>query len=65
MVSVNRDVTCLCEADGHGADPERTRELLEELRRRTRETALWAEIERGRNDQRPEVLIEPEPPEER
>lgn len=65
MVSVTRDVTCLCEADGHGADHERTRELLEELRRRTRETALWAEIERGRNDQRPEVLIEPEPPEER
>ena len=69
MVSLTRDVTCLLEAggngDGEGSDHERTRALLEELRRRTRETALWAEIERGRNDQRLEVQIEPEPPEGR
>jgi len=69
MVSVSRDVTCLLEAGGNGdeegTDRERTRALLEELRRRTRETALWAEIERGRDGQRLEVQIEPEPPEGR
>jgi hypothetical protein len=65
MVSVSRDVTRLHDGEGEVTDQERARELLEELRRRTRETALWMEIERGRNDQRPEVLIEPEPPEER
>jgi hypothetical protein len=70
LVSVTRDVTCLREAGGNGdgeeADRERTRALLKELRRRTSETALWAEMERGRNlHQRPEVQIEPERPEER
>jgi len=70
MTSVSRDVTSLREpcgdGDGEVSDCEANRALLEELRRRTRETALWAEIERGRNiHQRLEVEIEPEPPEER
>ena len=70
MTSVSRDVTSLREpcgnGDGEGSDCEPNRALLEELRRRTRETALWAEIERGRNiHQRLEVEIEPEPPGER
>jgi len=57
-ISVGREVTCL--DDGREADRERTRMLLEELRRRTQETALWAELERGRNAQRLEVQIRPE-----
>jgi hypothetical protein len=70
VTSVSRDVTSLREpcgnGDGEGSACERTRALLEELRRRTSETALWAEMERGRNlHQRPEVQIEPVPPEER
>ena len=70
MTSVSRDVTSLGEpcgnGDGEGSDCEPNRALLEELRRRTRETALWAEIETGRNvHQRLEVEIEPEPPGER
>ena len=70
VTSVSRDVTSLREAcangDGEGSACERTRALLDELRRRTSETALWAEMERGRNlHQRPEVQIEPVPPEER
>jgi hypothetical protein len=70
MTSVSRDVTSLPEAcgdgSGEGSECDRIRSLLEELRRRTRETALWAEIERGRNvHQRLEVEIEPERPEER
>jgi hypothetical protein len=47
---------------GQGAECERARELLEELRRRTLEIALWAEVESGRNIHRLEVEIQPEPP---
>jgi hypothetical protein len=57
-ISVGREVTCLDE--GREADRERTRRLLEELRRRTQETALWAELERGRSAQRRELQIRPE-----
>jgi hypothetical protein len=48
--------------DGEGAECERARELLEELRRRTQEIALWAEMESGRNIHRLEIEIQPEPP---
>ena len=65
MVSVAREVIRLREASGEAADRERARALLEELRRRTRETLLWAEIERRRDAQKLEVEIEPEPPEAR
>ena len=34
----------------------------EELRRRTLEIALWAEVESGRNIHRLEIEIQPEPP---
>jgi hypothetical protein len=65
-VSVGREVTCLQgaggEGDGRGPDRERTQALLEELRRRTRETEVWVEMERGRSTQRLEVLIQPEDP---
>jgi hypothetical protein len=47
---------------GQGAECERARELLEELRRRTLEIALWAEVESGRNIHRLEVEIQPQPP---
>jgi hypothetical protein len=64
--SVIREVIRLpgsCEnVGGQGAECERLRELLEELRRRTLETALWAEIESGRNFHRLEVEIQPERP---
>jgi hypothetical protein len=64
-VSVVREVTCLSDPDGTGGgkgpDRERIRALLDELRRRTRETALWAEVERGRSAQRLDLEIEPEP----
>jgi hypothetical protein len=65
-VSVAREVSCLSHPggneDGEGPDRERIRGLLEELRRRTRETALWAEVEKGRSAQRLELQIEPEAP---
>ena len=63
---VAREVTCSLDAGEEGgleeSDRERLRELLEELRRRTLEIALWAEIESGRNLHRLEVEIEPERP---
>jgi hypothetical protein len=63
---VVREVTCSFHAGEEGGleefDRERLRELLEELRRRTLEIALWAEIESGRNLHRLEVEIEPERP---
>ena len=65
VVSVAREVIRLREGSGEAADRERARALLEELRRRTRETLLWAEIERRRDAQKLEVEIEPEPPEAR
>jgi hypothetical protein len=65
-VSVAREVTCLSDPDstggGEGPDRERIGALLDELRRRTRETAMWAEVERGRSAQRLELEIEPEAP---
>jgi hypothetical protein len=65
-VSVAREVTCLSDpsgnGDGEGPDRERIRALLQELRRRTRETALWAEVEKGRSAQRLELQITPEAP---
>ncbi len=63
-VSVGREVTRLPDA-GEGDDRERAQALLEELRRRTRETELWAELEQGRSTQRLELLIQPEEPEQR
>jgi hypothetical protein len=64
QVSVGREVTRLHDAggEGQGTDRERTRALLEELRRRTQATALWAEVERGRSIQRLELQIRPEAP---
>jgi hypothetical protein len=64
--SVAREVIRLPDAcanrDGQGAECERVRALLEELRRRTLEIALWAEVESGRNFHLLEVEIQPEPP---
>jgi hypothetical protein len=41
------------------------RELLAELRRRTAEMEAWAEVERGRREQRRSLRIEPVRPEGR
>jgi hypothetical protein len=41
---------------------EQQRALLDELRRRTREVELWAEVERGRTVQLRELELEAEPP---
>jgi hypothetical protein len=66
QASASREVVLTPEAgaDGETDDlrAERIRALLEELRRRTRETALWAELESGRRTQRPDVEIQPERP---
>jgi hypothetical protein len=60
IASVAREVTR--PRDGAGReDRERMEALLEELRRRTQETALWAEMEQGRDGQRRELRVEPEP----
>jgi hypothetical protein len=64
QVSIGREVTRLADA-GEGSDRERAQALLKELRRRTRETELWAELEQGRSSQRLELLIRPEEPGER
>jgi len=63
-VSVGREVIRLPDR-GETGDREHTQALLEELRRRTRETELWAELEQGRSSQRLELLIRPEEPAER
>jgi hypothetical protein len=64
--SASREVIRLHDAGGRGAEQGPDREaiaaLLEELRRRTQETALWAELEKGRNAQSLELQIQPEPP---
>jgi hypothetical protein len=64
--SVVREVTRSSDAcgkeGGQSAECERVSELLQELRRRTLEIALWAEVESGRNIHRLEVEVEPEPP---
>jgi hypothetical protein len=62
QISVGREVTRLHDGDGQGSDRERGRALLEELRRRTQECALWAEVERGRSAQELELQIRPEAP---
>jgi hypothetical protein len=62
QISVGREVTRLRDADAEDADRDRGRALLEELRRRTLETALWAEVERGRGAQRLELQVRPEAP---
>lgn len=62
-VSVGREVRRLPDAEGRAR--AHTEALLEELRQRTRETELWAELEQGRSSQRLELLIRPERPEER
>lgn len=42
-----------------GIDEAALRALLEELRRRTRELELWAEVERGRDEQLRQLTLEP------
>jgi hypothetical protein len=62
--SLTREVIRLPGAGGEQDEREieRARALLEELRRRTLEIALWAEIESGRNYHLLEVVIQAEPP---
>jgi hypothetical protein len=47
-------------SESKAVEEERMQALLEELRRRTRETELWAELERGRQSQRGELDLEAE-----
>jgi hypothetical protein len=62
--SVERSVTYRAGGDVDDALRAQQRELLDELRRRTREVELWAEIERGRSFQVRELELEARGPAE-
>src|SRR5262249_43478624 len=55
-----RVVRYVASAPATDAQREQQRALLEELRRRTREVELWAEVEKGRTQQLRELELEPE-----